>query len=66
MVFLADTSTMNNSFSKEDRMCSDRKIGSWDRQQKNEAKQHGDVSSLLGLPCEASYLFLYKMLGTHS
>lgn len=29
-------------------MSSDRKIGSYDRQEKNEAKQHGDVSSLLG------------------
>lgn len=49
MFFLADTLSMNNSFNKKDRMCSDRKAGSCDRQKKNEAKQHGDVSSLLGL-----------------
>ncbi|XP_059133712.1 uncharacterized protein LOC131922893 [Peromyscus eremicus] len=39
---------MNNSFNKKDRMCSDRKAGNCDRQKKNEAKQPGDVSSLLG------------------
>lgn len=48
MFFLANTLTMNNSFNKKDRMCSDRKAGNCDRQKKNEAKQPGDVSSLLG------------------
>lgn len=38
---------MNNSFNKKDRMCSERKTGSCDRQKKNEAKQHGGVSSPL-------------------
>lgn len=47
MFFLADTLTMNNSFNKKDRMCSERKTGSCDRQKKNEAKQHGGVSSPL-------------------
>lgn len=42
-----NTLTMNNSFNKKDRMCSERKTGSCDRQKKNEAKQHGGVSSPL-------------------
>ncbi|KAB0397533.1 hypothetical protein E2I00_016043, partial [Balaenoptera physalus] len=37
-----DTLTVNNGFNKEDRMTSDRKVGSCDMQKKNEAKQHGD------------------------
>lgn len=61
--FLADTLTMNNSFSKKDRMCSDRKTGSCDRQKKNEAKQHGGVSSPL------DFVLIYvqsSMTGAHS
>lgn len=57
-VFVADTLTMNNSFNKEDRMSSDRKVGSCDRQTKNGAKWHGDVSSLLG------FTLIYIQLST--
>lgn len=46
--FLADTLTMINSFNKKGRMSSDRKVGSYDRQKKNEAEQHVDMSSLFG------------------
>ncbi|KAL4677226.1 hypothetical protein H8957_008271 [Semnopithecus entellus] len=49
---------MNNSFNKEDRMSSDRKVGSCDRQTKNGAKWHGDVSSLLG------FTLIYIQLST--
>ena len=65
--FLADTLTVNNGFNKEDRMSSDRKVGSCDRQKKNEAKQHRDVSSLLGSTLIYIQLsLLFKMLGSPS
>jgi hypothetical protein len=63
MFFLADTLTMNNSFNKKDRMCSERKTGSCDRQKKNEAKQHGGVSS----PLDFVLIYVQSSLsGAHS
>lgn len=65
LLVLADTLTTNNSFNKEDRMSSDRKVGNYDRQEKNEAKQHGDVSSPLGFTLLYIQLLIYFQSARH-
>lgn len=48
-------------------MSSDRKVESYDRQEKNEAKQRGDASSPLGFTLlDIQLPMFFKVLGTYS
>lgn len=46
-------------------MSSDRKVGNYDRQEKNEAKQHRDVSSSLGFTLLYIQLLIFFQSARH-